>query len=202
MRLLWVLLAAAAWASPAAAQPLGRDRPGPYVIDVRGATSGMPTEAPFYPAAGTALAVPSRGLGFDVGAHVYLMRVGSSQVGIGASIMQVRGSSPDASATVRLLAPQVSFNFGTGNGWSHLSAGVGTARVETEVSRGDVSGTVRTGSLRTVNFGGGARWFLTRHMAVGFDVRFHRVAAGNGRGAGAGTPRATILTASAGLSLR
>ena len=197
-----MLLAAAAWASPAAAQPLGRDRPGPYVVEVRGATSGLPSDAPFYPPVGTALAVPSRGLGFDVGAHVYLLRVGSSQVGVGASFMQVRGTSPGASATVRLLAPQVSFNFGTGNGWSHLSAGIGTARVETEVSRGDARGAASTGSLRAVNFGGGARWFLTRHMAAGFDVRFHRVAAGDARGAGAGTPRVTILTASAGLSLK
>jgi hypothetical protein len=197
-----MLLAVAACASTAAAQVPGRDSPGPYVVDLRGATSGLPTDAPFYPPAGITAAVPSRGLGFDVGAHVYLLRLGGPTLGVGASFMQVRGTSPDASATLRLLAPQVSFNFGSGNGWSHLSLGVGTARMNTEL-RGDVAtGTASSGSLRALSLGGGARWFLTGHAAVGFDVRFHRVAAGEPDAATAGSPRVTLLTASVGVSVR
>jgi hypothetical protein len=196
-----MVLAIAACASTAAAQVPGRDSPGPYVVDLRGATSGLPTDAPFYPPAGITAEVPSRGLGLDVGAHVYLLRLGRSTLGVGASFMQVRGTSPDASATLRLLAPQVSFNFGSENGWSHLSLGVGTARMNTEL-RGDVEGTASSGSLRALSLGGGARWFLTGHAAVGFDVRFHRVAAGEPGATTAGSPRVTLLTASVGVSLR
>lgn len=48
----------------------------------------------------------------------------------------------------------------------------------------------------TLNVGGGARWFLREHIAVGFDVRFHRLL-------GTDTVASTqIVGLSVGLSLR
>jgi len=54
--------------------------------------------------------------------------------------------------------------------WSPLSNLLlygGTARVDAEVS----------GSSSAINAGGGARWFIKRHIGVGFDLRLHRIAA-------------------------
>jgi hypothetical protein len=53
-----------------------------------------------------------------------------------------------------------------------------------------------TGRLMTVNAGGGARWFLTRHIAVGFDIRLHRVAAAETM------PAAMLFAVGGGISLR
>ncbi len=116
MTRLWIALAAVAWPCLAAAQTPVRQAPGPYVVDLRGTTAGLPTDAPFYPAGGTSVAVPSRGFGFEAGAHVYPLRLGGAQVGVGAAFAQVRRSSADAAATLRLVAPQISCNFGSGNG--------------------------------------------------------------------------------------
>jgi hypothetical protein len=195
-----LIYGAGSWA-PVSAQIPGGAPPGPFVIDLRGSTSGLPTAAPFYPPVERAIAVASRAVGFEAGAHVYVARLGSSRIGVGASFARVRGTSPDSSVTVRLLAPQVSFNFGSDDGWSHLSAGVGTGRVEAEVT-GPAAPAAVSGTVRSVNYGGGARWFLTRHAAVGFDVRFHRLAAGEPSGAAASTPRVTLATVSVGVSLK
>ena len=73
----------------------------------------------------------------------------------------------DATTTMNIVAPQLSFNFGSSDGWSYLSLGAGTARVDAEV----------TGSSSAINAGGGARWFIKRHLGVGFDLRLHRIAA-------------------------
>jgi hypothetical protein len=97
--------------------------------------------------------------------------------------------------TMRTLAPQVSFNFGTRDGWSYLSAGIGTGSVNTEAS-GGVEGTRKSGQLRAVNVGGGARWFFTSHIAFGFDLRLHQIAAGDE------TDRNSVFAVGAGLSIR
>jgi hypothetical protein len=220
---LAVLLLASA---PAAAQTLGPGAPGPYVIDLRGATSGVPQTQTFYPALPVGTTVPRRGFGFDVGGHVYPLRLGVAQVGFGASFLLVRGTSstpaaastttgsggssgtgssssstgstnaattpptfPDVSVTARFVSPQVSFNFGNHDGWSYLSAGydlgtfVSTASGAPDLSRD-------SGTLKGPNFGGGARWFLRRRMAFGFDMRFHRL------------PGAHLFAAAVGVSVR
>jgi hypothetical protein len=185
--------------------------PGPWALDVRGVTSPVPTDAAFYPPL-AATSVPSRGFGADFGAHVYLWNVKLARIGVGANFVVVRsavrapvsateGEPSDAAATqrvslnMRMLAPQVSANFGTRDGWSYLSAGVGIASVATEAA--DVMpGENESGRLRVVNFGGGARWFITERLAFGFDVRAHRIAAGSG------TPKTSVFAVGAGLSIR
>lgn len=173
-------------ASAAAAQSLTPGPPGPFVIDARGATSGVPTSTALYPTLGPTHIVPSRAFGFDVGAHVYPLSIGPARIGIGANFVQVRGTSADAVVTERMIAPQLSFNFGTSNGWSYLSGGVGPASV-----KGDESFTVKS-----LNAGGGARWFLDNRMAIGFDIRMYKLSPEGG------FPRTTLVSVSVGIALR
>jgi hypothetical protein len=183
----WLGLAGVLLGPRVGAQGLTPGKPGPYVIDVRGVTSGIPASPGLYPDLGDQYVVPARGFGFDVGAHVYLFSLGPARLGIGANYIEVRGTATDADATLETIAPQLSFNFGTSDGWSYLSVGAGTARVNA----------VESASSSAINAGGGARWFLKRHLAVGFDVRFHMIAAdGDTMG------KSTQVSASVGFSLK
>jgi hypothetical protein len=194
-----LLISTAAFAQPASP-------PGPYIIDLRGAMSGAPSGIAFYPPAPADTRAPQRAFGLDVGAHVYPFALGLARVGFGVDLMRARGtatsiSNIDAAMTVTTLAPQLSFNFGTHQGWSYLSGGYGTTQTRAEVmtpaadtaSAATLSRERRSG---TINLGGGARWFLREHMAVGFDVRFHRLAAT------LGLPSKQIVGLSVGLSIR
>jgi hypothetical protein len=163
----WLGLAGVLLGTQVEAQGLTPGKPGPFVIDVRGVTSGIPASPGLYPDLGDQFVVPARGFGFDVGAHIYLFSLGPARLGIGANYIEVRGTAADADATLQTIAPQLSFNFGTSDGWSYLSLGAGTARVNAGAEA----------SSSAINAGGGARWFLKRHLAVGFDVRFHKIAA-------------------------
>ena len=200
-----VLTVAVMAATPAA----GQSAPGPWVLDVRAATSGVPGDAAFYPTL-TAAAVPSRGYGADIGGHFYAFTIGPGRVGFGANVLIIRSTAtaaapsadPDSSqrltVNLRTISPQISFNFGSRDGWSYLSAGLGVASIATE-TRGAASGSVESGWLRSVNFGGGARWFIKPRLAFGFDVRAHKIAAGSGT---TPTPASTVTSVSAGLSIR
>lgn len=209
-------------AVPAAAQTPAPDPPGPYVVDVRGVSGSVPQDAGFFPTVPRGTIIPSRGLGFDLGGHVYLMQVGAARLGVGANLLRVHRVTsppattpssgtptpppprtiPDVEATLTTVAPQVSFNFGTADGWSYVSAGVGTAQLSTATSGTLTSGALDTGRLSSINAGGGARWFAQRHLAFAFDVRFHLVSAGKGGEIVAGTPRTTLVSAAVGISLR
>jgi hypothetical protein len=185
---VWLGLAGVLLGSRVEAQSLTPGPPGPYfVIDVRGATSGIPTSTGLYPTVPDGGIVPARGFGFDVGGHIYLFNLGAARIGLGVNVIGVRGTATDATTTMGIVAPQLSFNFGSSDGWSYLSLGAGTARVDAE----------ETGSSSAINAGGGARWFVTRHLAVGFDVRLHKIAAdGDTMG------RSTMLSASVGFSVK
>jgi hypothetical protein len=199
--------------------------PGPYVIDLRGAMSGAPGDVSFYPPVPTTMRVPQRAFGFGAGAHVYPFRLGLARLGIGVDVLRARGvadtdpavstssstSSSSATAdtpagtfhaamTVTTVAPQLSFNFGAREGWSYLSAGYGTAATHAEVNLPAAAGGRETASrgrrTAAVNYGGGARWFLREHLAVGFDIRFHHL------GTNDDLPTKQIVNLSVGMSLR
>ena len=184
----WLGLAGTLLGSRVEAQSLSPGPPGPFVIDVRGVTSGIPSSPGLYPDLGDdEFVVPARGFGVDVGGHVYFLKVGPARLGLGVNLIHVRGTATDANATFRTVAPQLSFNFGTSDGWSYLSFGAGTARVNA----------VATGSSSAINAGGGARWFMNRHLAIGFDIRMHKIAAdGDVMG------QSTQVSASVGFSLK
>jgi hypothetical protein len=200
-----IVAAAVLAAVPAAGQAPAR--PGPWVLDIRGLTSAVPTDTTFYPTL-TSTIVPSRGFGADVGGHIYLFNLGPARVGLGANVMAVRATANAARAqtesaepgqrvtlTLRAIAPQVSFNFGSRDGWSYLSAGLGLGSVNTQTELAS-PGERESGRLRTVNYGGGARWFVTPRLAFGIDLRAYQLAAGDG------TPRVSVFAAGAGLSIR
>ena len=176
----------ALFGTPVRAQSLNPGPPGPFVVDVRGVTSGVPTTTALYPELTFQSAVPTRGFGFDVGAHVYRFHLGAARLGLGANYIRVNGTAPDARVNVQVFAPQLSFNFGTANGWSYLSAGAGPVRV-----LGD-----RKFDTRSINAGGGARWFTSSHIAVGFDIRLHKLAAIKT------FPQTMLLSASVGVSVK
>lgn len=184
---VWLGLAGLLLGSRVEAQSITPGPPGPFVIDVRGATSGIPTSIGLYPTVEAGTSVPARGFGFDVGGHVYLFNLGPARLGLGVNFIRVRGTTTDAAATLTTVAPQLSFNFGTSDGWSYLSLGAGTARIDA----------IATGSSSSINAGGGARWFTNRHLGVGFDIRVHKIAAdGDTMGA------STTVSASVGLSMK
>jgi hypothetical protein len=211
-RLLILILAL--WPASVVAQTANGGLPGPYTVDLRGSTIGLPGGSGFFPVLPADTSVPARAFGLDIGADVYPFSLGVARVGVGGSVTVARGSigASGVSTVVRAFAPQVSFNFGHRDGWSYLSAGYGTVSVRSEAPVGSISssppdgevpvmtttgGTADSGRLGAVNVGGGARWFVSDHLAVGFDVRFHRVAAGS-----AGTPATTLVGASVGVSIR
>ncbi len=204
--------------------------PGPYVVDVHGVMSSLPQDSSFFPPAPTSSLIPTRGMGFDIGGHVYLIGLGPARIGLGASFGRVKGAAtvqvptsstpstgppppstrPDIDTTVRFLTPQLSLNFGSARGWSFVSVGVGQTSVRTGTSPFALSSsatapltparTLQTAALQTINVGGGARWFRTEHLAFSFDVRFHKVAARAKEGVR--TPAMTLITAAAGISLK
>ena len=192
--------------------------PGPYIIDFRGAMSGLPTGV-FYPASAPNTVVPTRGFGLGGGVHVYLLRLGPSRIGLGVDGARVRGTADTFAATssssssanasmstapvakavmdMTTVAGQISFNFGSHDGWSYLTAGYGKTRTRSQVSS-EVLGPIEHSvavlkrHTPTMNYGGGARWFVREHIGVGFDVRFHRLI----------NPSKQIVGLSVGLSLR
>ena len=210
-RVLFILAGVLA-SAPAAAQGTP-DPPGPYVLDVRGVSSGIPEGASFIPPLAADTPVPTRGVGFDVGVHVYAGRLGAARLGFGANLLSVRTEATPARATpsttsstpptgppgmhadMRTIAPQLSFNFGTADGWSYLSTGVGYTEVTARAVDG-ADARRESGRLMTINAGGGARWFMTRRLAFGFDARLHRVAAADTM------PSAMLFSISVGVSLR
>lgn len=174
----------------ASAQALTPPPPGPYVIDIRGTTVGVPQTAGFYPDIPAETVIPARGFGLEAGVHVYPLPIGTWRLGLGVDVYFVRATAttpssastssatgddtttpvvavfPDVKVTQRIVAPQISLNFGSGRGWSYLSTGAGPARV-----RATGGSDVLTTSKLAVNVGAGARWFLTDHLGVGFDLR-------------------------------
>ncbi len=192
---------------PASAQE-DPSRIGPFVIDVRGSFPGL-SDSPTLAASRNLVAdeLPSRGLGGDAGAHVYLFKAGAVTFGIGAQLTLIRGTSQATEeglrpVTSRLLSftPQASLNFGNGDGWSYLSAGMGQSQWSILV-QGDAPTDADRERLRSFNYGGGARWFMNEHVAFTFDVRFHVIEPGAIHVLGLpGSPRTRMLVIGAGLS--
>lgn len=201
---------------------------GPYVVDLRVAIAGLPSDPSFFPSVPSGTFVPTRSLGLDVGGHVYPLRIGPARLGIGANLSRTAGraspaqpttssssppprqTSPDVESTMTILAPQLSLNFGSSTGWSYISAGVGQMRIRATASpyasgSSSSASTVEEKVLelqrrQTINIGGGARWFMSSHVAFSFDVRFHMVAARVTDGVS--TPKTNTIVAGAGLSFR
>jgi hypothetical protein len=191
-----------------------------FAADIRAVLPRYPTDTATQDALGvTKENMPERGLGVSFGAHVYPLRLGRHvALGLGAELIRTSGSKtleptteggtvgPTVKTRFSAFTPQVSLNFGTRNGWSYVSAGLGRASFTTELDNDPVA--EATSNPRVLNYGGGARWFAKEHLAFTFDIRFHRIdpqeaIAGtttiNGRPAYA---RRRLFLASAGMSFK
>jgi len=153
--------------------------------------------------------IPGPGLGGSVGAHIFPLRLGRVAFGVGGEMVVARrkrlpvdgaGEPIGAELTSRFFSfsPQVSANFGTRDGWSYISAGLGTGSFETFYSE-NVNPDRR---VRIINYGGGARWFTTSHLAFTVDLRFYAVSPGLPEGSLVERPRGTLMLLSAGISVR
>ena len=207
-------------------EPIGR-----YIIDLRGSTVSLSQNEELAALRRLrADQLPPRGIAVDLGGHFYFFRLGAVTFGVGASILSTAAHRPPeapmpgapaprepapreltpedmdpliegTTVTSRFTAisPQISFNFGHRNGWSYLSGGLGTSRLNvypeqptTPVQRG----------ARTLNYGGGARWFLTPNVALSLDLRFFAISPLEQLGEQPGSPRMTLLAANIGVSVR
>src|SRR2546425_1455884 len=116
-------------------------RLGPFVVDFHGTFPTFPNDVvQLANSRGLSLAeLPGLGIGVDLGAHVYLLKWRAVTFGIGGELTFGRAHSMPSTAAGQTTglqpvrerfisaAPQLSFNFGTGHGWSYLSGGIGRA---------------------------------------------------------------------------
>jgi hypothetical protein len=188
----------------------------PFVIDVRGAFMSLD-------AAGSAgqigidkAQLPSNGLGLEVGAHIYPLRGRVVSLGVGASLLFTRSSKapevpedeepdptdPTVRTRIKGFSPQVSLNFGSRRGYSYVSAGIGSMTRAIDATEGvllnEVTGDTRA---RTLNYGGGARWFAGSRLAFSFDLRFYRVAAQDKTTSSVSLPQQRFFVGSVGISI-
>jgi hypothetical protein len=153
--------------------------------------------------------MPGPGLGLEGGAHVYLFTWKAVTVGIGGQVTLARShAAPTEESGLRSVTerftsvtPQLSLNFGDADGFSYLSAGIGTARWSL-VPDGSPPAVPDLTRLRTVNYGGGARWFIKPRLAFTLDVRFHQLDPGPAGLAFPGSPRTTFMIIGAGASVK
>jgi hypothetical protein len=205
----------ALWLAPGRGAAQDPPPPLPLVaLDVRASVPKFSTEPEL--AESRALLpsqLPGRGLGAEVGLHLYLFKLKAVTVGVGGQLTVARGTvsarENDAGQVVldgvteryRSGTPQLSLNFGDGEGWSYLSGGVGLAQ-RVLVQTGAELTAIDEERLRVVNYGGGARWFMTPHVAFTFDVRFHDIDPGTPLFDRPASPRSRLLIISAGASFK
>jgi hypothetical protein len=199
----------ASWSRSAAAQ----DPPPPipfFVVDVHGTTLGFPDDAQLAASRGLAPAeLPGRGFGGDLAVHVFPFRYRAVTFGLGGRLMSTRAHQNQNPETLlrpvterfTYLGPQLSFNFGTGSGWSYLSGGLAASTWSVAVD-GQPPSPADEERLKTLDYGGGARWFAKPHLAFSFDVRFYAVSPRSSvKGLPAG-PRTTLFVIGAGVSFK
>ena len=95
----------------------------------------------------------------------------------------------------------VSLNFGNGNGWSYLSFGIGQS-LWSIVPDGAQPLSIDEERKKTLNYGGGARWFIRRRLAFSLDVRLYEIAASAAQSGMTAAPRTRLLVIGAGISVR
>jgi hypothetical protein len=185
---------------------------GPFVVDVHGNVPMFGAESALAPSRGlSANELPGTGLGLDVAAHLYPVRWRAVTFGVGGRLFAGRARSGPSEGglpaqrgvTERFLAgaPELSFNFGTGNGWSYISGGLGLATWSI-IADGSEPAPADLERLRIVHYGAGARWFAKTHLAFAVDVRFYQNQPGASQLDLPPTPRSSHMVLGAGISLK
>ena len=205
----WVVLLMLATVTPAAAQDPGSI--GPFVLDLRGAFVSLGQNGELAAQRGLASSqLPASGLGINVGGHVYLFRWRVITFGVGASALFASASQspgpddpdpdgPTVKTRFTAISPQLSFNFGDGDGWSYISGGLGTSRMSVFIDDGNEPDQRSAGTL---NYGGGARWFVKQRLAFTFDLRFYAISPLERTDTEPGSPRMSRMVFSVGVSIQ
>jgi hypothetical protein len=197
-------------------EPLPEDPIGLFVVDVRGVMANFGRDAAVAAALGVEAntSLPGRGLGLSVGAHFYPLRRRRLALGLGADLLlRAKGSRTRAASTptgadgptvdtsLTAFTPQVSLNFGKRDGYSYVSGGIGTASYDVELA--PATGSATDGTRRSaINYGGGARWFVSERVAFGFDLRFYSIKAREATATRIAMPASRLLVFGAGISVR
>ena len=200
--------AAAAQEVPPENLPIGR-----YVADARVSFPGLKQDPATATAIGATVAnLPTRIWGLVVGAHWYPVRMGIVTLGLGGEIAAAgRGRTLNTgtetnrrdvtvSSRFSAISPQVSFNFGARDGYSYISGGIGWSTFTAE--RQDQPLPDPESRIKTINYGGGARWFAKKHLAVSMDLRFYAVNPQLPTTSRPGFPRMTLMAFSVGAAIR
>jgi hypothetical protein len=199
---------------PAAAAQEPPPRIGPFVLDLHGTIPRFPSDSEqLAQSRGLQLnELPGTGLGLHAGAHVYFLKWKAITFGVGADLTVARAhqNPPQVAEDVFAravterfthIAPQLSFNFGDGDGWSYISGGIGPSTWSV-VPDGQVGKDPDVERIQTINYGGGARWFIKRHLAFSFDVRFYAINPATPLPGLPNSPRTTLLIMGAGISVK
>ena len=181
-----------------------------FVVDLHGTIVTFPADPNLALSRGFDQSeLPGRGFGGDVAVHAYPFKYRAVTFGIGGRVTTSRAhrtqeqSSALRPVTERLtyLGPQLSFNFGTGAGWSYISGGI-AASTWSVVPDGSIAQSLDEERLRTIDYGGGARWFARPHLAFSFDVRLYAINPSSPVAGLPSGPRTTLFVVGAGISLK
>jgi len=199
-----------ACARPARAQDPA-PRIGPFVVDLHGTFVSFPEDQLLADSRGMTLAeLPGGGLGVQVGVHVYPVRWKAITIGLGGEYARSAARQAPVEGVIGVRAaeerftsftPQLSFNFGTGRSWSYLSGGYGTSTWSIQPD-GQNAYPPDSDHVKTINYGGGGRWFMKSRLAFSFDVRFYAINPGSAEFAFSQRPRTTLMVIGAGISVR
>jgi hypothetical protein len=214
IRLRWLGLAAmAAVTMPSAVFAQDREPIGMFVVDARVALPRFKDDAGVAASIGVVPDnLPTRGFGFVGGAQVYPLRLGRVKLGVGAEILMSSRSKtlepeeegepagPTVKTGLSAFSPVVSFNFGSREGWSYFSGGVGWGGYTVEQESAPVGDA--ESRPKVLNYGAGARWFAKEHLAFTFDLRWYKVSAQAATVSRPSYPATTMMVFSAGVSLR
>jgi hypothetical protein len=206
--LIGIACEAAAQDVPAEEQPIGR-----FAADVRGAFPKFKQDPNLAAAIGvTAPALPARAFGFVVGAHWYALHTRIVTFGVGGEMILARRSrtlgattpggaqGPAVTSRLRSISPQISFNIGSRDGWSYISGGIGSSTFTTE--RADAPLPPQDSRSKTINYGGGARWFSKKHVALSLDLRFYAINPQVATAARPAVPRMTLIAMNVGAAFK
>jgi hypothetical protein len=184
----------------------------PFALDIRGVFGFLNADAITAADIGATTAdLAGHPMGVGGGVHLYPLRGRSWALGLGGEVL-VAGATqqnfdpidptialgPEVTRRFRSLSGQLSLNFGHRGGWSYLTAGMGPLQFDTFVSSATPDGVKEL----TPNFGFGARWFSTPHVAFSVDLRFFMTKPAPPTLFVGGRDRAKVTMISAGISLK
>ena len=217
LMLLSVAAPVGAQERPPAPAPLPPDPIPPFVFDVRSGWPGLARDEDVATSLGVPVGdLPGRGLALVLGGQFYAARSRAVSLGIGGEMFWTAASGrveparpldplgPVLRNRWSHISPQVSLNFGSGEGWSYVTGGLGWSKLTMEREDNPQEPGER---LRTLNYGGGAKWFAKKHLGLTLDLRFYSIAA---QEAGTrpiparriATPAMRVFVFSGGISLR